>query len=221
MSSDSFLTTDGGKILTKWTWAGREMAPGNATWEVRDRIAVPPLLLPGAGGGAQPRALVADVTGSVWMYDTSRGGQPLRRWRAVGGSPIPSGRPTSTMMMGTDANGKFVVTYVVDHRTAVCFAPDKDVPLWVAKTGDDTASSLVGSPRQIGDGRWLISDLSGRVQVLDGGTGKPAASGAVSLPGVVPAATGSQVDKTRMLVPLSDGSSVVVPVGAGDSVEKK
>ena len=221
VSSDSFLTTDGGKTLTKWTWPGKDMQATGTTWEVRDKIAVPPLVLPGVGGGA-PRVLAADVTGSVWMYDTSRGGTPLRRWRAGGASPIPSGRPTSPIALGTDANGKFVVSYVVENTTAVCVAPDKDVPLWVAKTGDDVGSTLVGAPRQIGDGRWLIADLSGKVRVLDGGTGQVVATGTVSLPGVVPSASGSQIDPARMLVPLSDGSAVVVPVAAdAPSAEKK
>ncbi|HUR54327.1 MAG TPA: PQQ-binding-like beta-propeller repeat protein, partial [Gemmataceae bacterium] len=212
LSGDTFLTSDGGKLLTRWTWGGRDMTPTQTTWEVRERIAVPPLLLPTAGGGTFPRLLVADVTGSVWMYEMTKSGPPVRRWRA-GVGHVPTGRPTSPLALGTDANGRFVVSYVVDHRSAVCFTPDKDVTLWVAKTGDDTASSLVGAPRPIADGRWLIADLSGKVRALDGASGKPVATGTVALPGVVPAATGSQVDASRMLIPLSDGSAVVVPVG--------
>jgi hypothetical protein len=212
LSSDTFTTTDGGKLLTRWTWGGRDMTPGNAQWEVRERIAVAPLLLPTADGGGFARLLVADITGSVWMYDLAKSGPPVRRWRA-GVGPVPTGRPTSPMSLSKDGNGRSIVTYVVENRTAVCFAPDKDVPLWIAKTGEDVGSSLVGPPRPISDGQWLISDLSGKVRSLDGASGQSVAAGDVALPGVVPAASGSQIEKLRMLIPLSDGSAVVVPVG--------
>ena len=53
--------------------------------ELRERPAGPGVLLPSAAPGGPPRFLIADVTGSVWLFDAERAGQPLRRWRPGGG----------------------------------------------------------------------------------------------------------------------------------------
>jgi hypothetical protein len=210
IADDAFVTSDGGKVLTRWIWpATGNWSDGGLKWEVRDQIAAPPLLLP-AGGGRPGRLLVADGSGSVWLYQLDKPGM-VKRWvpgRTVG---LPAGRPTRDgFATQTDAAGRLVVTYVVGKKRVVALDPDKDGLLWVSPAADDPNAVLVGLPQPAGAGRWLVTDLTGKLTVYEGDTGKVAAVREVSLPGTVPQAAGVFVTKTRALVPLSDGSAAVV-----------
>lgn len=213
VSDEAFLTSDGGKILTRWTWpAGRNWGPGGMTWELRDRVATPPLVLPPPASGGVARLMVADASGGVWLYPLDRNA-PLRRWRP--GGPVPVGKPTTRFAVQPDPNGRQLVAYVVEGRHLVCLDPDKDTVLWVKATANDPSGTLLGAPLSAGTGRWLVTDLSGRVVVFEGDTGKIVASGEVGLPGAVPAVAGTLVDGARVFVPLSDGSAVVVSLPDG------
>jgi outer membrane protein assembly factor BamB len=227
VSATEFLTTDGGRKLTRWMWpAGGKYGAGGATWEVRERIALPPLLLPPTPGGAPARLLVADATGSVWLYPADRGGAPTRRWKPDG-VIIPEGRPMGRFALQSDADGRQRVAYAVDRQNAgdkqhvVGLDVEKDTPLWVTQASPEDANrEIVDSPQPAGDGRWLVTDQSGRVQLLDPQTGKPVLTKDVGLPGAIPSRAAVMVGKGRILCPLSDGSLAVIMLSEGAAEPK-
>lgn len=214
---DAFVTTDGGRGMARWLWAaGAPYEDGGARWEVRERLAAAPAVLPGADG-KPARLLVPDVTGGVWLFAADRAGDALRRWLPGKTTNLPAGRPTGFGVQA--AGGKTTAAYVADGRV-VGLDPDADAPVWVTAAVDG-APAVVGTPVPAGDGKWLVTDLGGRVRVLDGATGKEAGAKAVGLPGVVPAAAGLPAGDGRVLVPLSDGSAAVVELTAGTPKEKE
>lgn len=215
LSDTAFLTSDASKKLARWDWpTGGKWNPAGA-WELRERPAGPGLVLPGVAGGP-PRLLVADVTGSVWLYPADRGGQPLKRWRP--GAGIPAGKPSSPFVAQPDSSGRLVVTYTVESKFLVGLDPDKDAPLWARRIGEDMDSTFVGPPQPAGGGRWLVTDLGGRVAVFDDAGQQPVPPLVIGLPGVVPAAAGASLAGSAVLTSLSDGSAVVIGLPAAPTV---
>jgi hypothetical protein len=212
VSDTSFLTGNGTKTLKRWDWPknGR-WTPAGGTWELRERPAGPGVALPPAGAGP-PRLLIADETGSVWLYDAQRGGQPLKRWKPGGGMPV--GRPSSALVVQNGPEGRTVVVYTVENKYLVCLDPGSDHPPWAVRTSDDADVTLIGAPQSAGDGRWMATDLAGRVTLLDGESGKVVATLGIGLPGAVPAAAGGPLGGRAALTPLSDGSAVILPLPA-------
>jgi hypothetical protein len=198
----SFLTSDGTKKLSRWDWPADGRWNPVGSWELREQPAGPGLLLPPAGGTGPARLLIADVSGSVWLYANDRGGQPLRRFG-------PSGRPSSPLVMQLDAAGKPIVAYTVEEKTVVCLDPERDLPR-AARTGDDTEGILVGSPQRVGDGRWAITDLGGHVTVFDTTFENRLGSAKIPLPGAVPATACAPLGGSALLTPLLDGSAVLI-----------
>ncbi|MBA4067242.1 MAG: hypothetical protein C0501_26750 [Isosphaera sp.] len=208
LSDTAFLASDGGKRLARWEWgkAGPPTAAGG--WDLRERPTGPGVALPPAAAGEPARVLVADVTGGVSLY-ADRGGQPLRRWRP-GKDGVPVGKVTSRLAVQPDAAGRRVVAYTVEGA-AVCLDPDRDAPKWVVKAGDEADAALVGAPQPAGGGRWLLTDLGGRVRVVDAGGGA-AGELPAGVSGAVPAAAAGSAGGGAALLPLSDGSAVVLTV---------
>ena len=211
-SDTTFLTSDGSKKLAAWNWpkAGN-WSPVGKEWELNERPVGPGGVLPPAAPGDAPRLLLADATGSVWLYATDRPTQSVRRWRPGGG--LPAGKPTSPFVLQPDAGGRTVVTYTVENKFVVCLDPDRDLPRWARQASEDADGSLVGSPRPAGQGRWLVSDLGGRVSLFDA-EGEKAAAVPIGLAGVVPAVAAAPVGGTGVLAPLSDGSAVLLTLPA-------
>jgi len=152
--------------------------------------------------------LLADVTGSVWMFPADRPGQsqPIRRWRPSGG--LPAGKPTSPFVVQTDTANRLLVTYTVENKFLVCLDPERDAPRWAKRVGEEAESAIfVGAPRPAGGGRWYVSDLGGRVTLVDP-EGETLDVLKIGLPGVVPAVAVGAVGGGSVLVPLSDGSTV-------------
>jgi outer membrane protein assembly factor BamB len=209
VGGDAFVTTDGGRGMARWLWAaGGSYEDGGGRWEVRERIAAAPAVLPGAEG-RPARLLVADVTGGVWLFPADRPGDPLRRWLPGRTANLPGGRPGGFAVQA-DPSGKPTAVYAADGRQVVCLDPDADAPVWVTAASDDAGAVVVGAPLPAGDGRWLVTELGGRVRLVDGATGRDVEAKAVGLPGAVPAAAGVPAGGGRVLVPLSDGSAAVV-----------
>ncbi|QJW93567.1 hypothetical protein FTUN_1074 [Frigoriglobus tundricola] len=146
------------------------------------------------------------MTGGVWLFAADRVGPPLRRWQSAGGAP--ASKPSSGFAVQADESGGLVVTYAVDGKAVAAVGPNQKDLLWTQSTGEDAASVIVGAPQPAGENRWVVTDLAGRVLVLDGTTGKPLAAQSVGLPGAVPAAA-SGVAANSALTVLSDGSAVV------------
>ncbi len=208
VTASSFLTNDGGKKLAQWNWpkAGQWTQIGGG-WELRERAAGPGMVLP-ATADEPAQLLIADVTGNVWLYAADRAGQPTRRWRP--GTGLPSGTPTSGFTSQTLGNNRSPLTYTVANQFVVCLDPTKETVRWFKKLGSDGNETLVGSPSSVGDGRWLISDLSGRVKILDK-DGETVGTLATTLRGAVPA-TSMGVAGETIMAPLSDGSAVILPL---------
>jgi hypothetical protein len=208
----AFLTSDGTKRLARWDWPAEGRWNPAGGMELSEQPAGAGLLIPSTAG-APPRLLVADASGKLWLFPNDRGGQPLRRWRpGVGG--IPAGRPTSPLVMQMDAMGKPMVAYSVDDRSVVCIDPDNDLPRLAVKTGEEVEGILVGSPQAVGGGRWAITDLGGKVTIYDTASGKSLGSTSIGLAGAVPATAGTPLNGKELLVPLLDGSAIVLPLPA-------
>lgn len=207
LTDAAFLTTDGGKVVTRWEWpagAGAKWSQG-LTWPLPSEAAGPCVALPPAAAGDPPRFAVADVSGSVWTYAADRAGNSLKRWRG-GEGVVPAGKPGALVaQMGKGA----AVVYAVDGKVAVGIDPNAADALWAKSTAEDASAVQVGTPQPAGDDRWLLTDLAGRVVLIDGATGGVLATQSVGLPGAVPAAP-SGVAGGSALTTLSDGSAVVI-----------
>jgi len=211
ISDSAFATSDGGKKLNRWDWPTTADGKWNQTgsWELRQEVAGPGVVLPPSELGSSPRLIVADTSGSVWLFAADRAGQPLRRWRPGGASIIPVGRPSSAFAVQTSDPAHTVVAFIVDGKVAAAINPESEDPVWATRTGEDASSVIVGTPQPAGANRWVITDLAGRVLLVDGTSGEVIATQTVGLPGAVPAAA-SGVAGNSTLTPLSDGSAVVI-----------
>lgn len=219
ISDTAFTTSDGGKKLSRWDWPAGGKWSASGSWELSQNVAGPGIVLPPAEAGGSPRMIVADTGGSVWMFAADRAGQAhLKRWRP--GGVIPAGKPSSNFaLQATDATS-LVVTLVVDGKAAAAISPDRDEALWAARTGEEASNVIVGAPQPAGANRWVITDLAGRVLLLDGTKGEVIATQTVGLPGAVPAAS-SGVAANIALTPLSDGSAVVIELPKAEMPPKK
>jgi hypothetical protein len=224
LSDAAFLTSDGGQKMGTWSWPkGAGWAQGAGRWELPGTPAGAGVVLPPRAPGEAARLLLPDVSGTVRLYAADRGGEHLKIWRS-GGEKLPAGRPTSPFIVQQDAGGRPVVAFTIDNRTLVCIDPEKDAPLWAVRVGDDAESSLLGSPHPAGAGRWVVTDLGGRVTLYDT-EGNKGATLATALPGAVPAKAAGYVGGSEILAPLSDGSAVVLalpnaPIPAPDPKPK-
>ncbi len=211
LSDSSFATSDGGKKMSRWEWpvaAGSRWNPAGS-WELREAVAGPGIVLTPAEPGGPPRFVVADTSGSVWMFAADKAGLHKTRWKAGGTNAIPAGRPSSAFAAQPADPTRLVVAYIVDGKAAVAISPDREDPLWAVRTVDDASITIVGVPQPAGENRWVITDLAGRVVLIDGTSGKVLATQTAGLPGAVPAAA-SGVAANTALTPLSDGSAVVI-----------
>lgn len=222
ISDSAFATSDGGKKLNRWDWPTTADGKWNQTgsWELRQEVAGPGVVLPPSELGSPPRLIVADTSGSVWLFAADRGGQPLRRWRPGGGSIIPAGRPSSSFAIQAGDPTHTIIAFVVDGKVAAAINPESEDPVWATRTGEDASSVIVGTPQPAGANRWVITDLAGRVLLIDGASGEVIATQTVGLPGAVPAAA-SGVAGNSTLTPLSDGSAVVIELPKPAMPEKE
>jgi outer membrane protein assembly factor BamB len=206
LSDSAFATSDGGKKLSRWDWpAGGKWGQAGA-WDLHQAAAGPGVVLPAEPGGP-PRLVVADAGGVVRLFAADRTGPPLRYWRP--GGTVPAGRPGSALVAQPADPTRTVVAYVVDGKAVAAISPEREDALWAVKTGDGANAVIVGAPQPAGANRWVVTDLAGRVLLLDGDGGEVVAALAVGLPGAVPAAA-SGVAAGRALTPLSDGSAAVI-----------
>ncbi len=219
LAGDGFLTSDGGKLLKRWLWPMTgSWLDDNASWKLRERIAGMPLLLP-AAAGKPARMLVADATGAVGLYGFDRD-EPIRRWVPGKTAALPTGKVALHFATQVDPAGRQLALYTVNSKSIVCLDVDADEPRWVTPARDDAAANIVGTPAPLGGGRWLATDLGGRVSILNADTGQAELTRAVGLPGAVPQTAGVLTGTDRVLVPLSDGSAAIVSI-AGESKAKE
>jgi len=211
LSATMFLTSDGGRKLTKWDWPGGDKwNQSGPIWELREPPAGAGLVLPPTASGNPTRFLVAGITGSVWMFHVDRAGQPLRRWQT--GVGVPAGLPTSPLILRTGSSSRSNVVYTVDNKFLVCLDPDQDLPLWAARIGDDSSTFIVGSPQSASQGRWLATGLTGSVTVIEAATGRVESTLEIRLPGAIPAVAAVPLGERAIVATLSDGAAVVIPL---------
>lgn len=206
-----FLTTDGERSVRLWRWPN-----GSADWSaggeqivVREAIAAPPILLPGADD--QPPALFAvDRTGSAWLLHFTTG-EVLRRWRSGAAGSIPLGPPTSAIRPVITASGIDRVGFVIDHRTVVMIRPTD--PEAITATLPEAAEGIrfVSEPTVNSRGQWVMLDQTGRItewssQKLERLAIHPPQRSLTS-----PPLGGTFVDGVGFVAWLADGSLAVIP----------
>jgi hypothetical protein len=209
LGDDRLAVADGERTTTVWVWpSGGAEQPSGTTWTLPQPVATAPLLLP-ARETMPGRVLVADVTGGVWLFAADRGGAPMRRWRPDG-TEVPVGKPTSGLAFQTGPSGGLSVAYVVDGRNVLFLDPDQENWRWAVRGEDGVERVIVGSPQPAGGGRWLVTDLGGRVTLFDPATRQRTVVGEVGLSGVVPVSAGVLAERSRVVIPLSDGTAALI-----------
>lgn len=213
LTGDEFLATDGNREAKRFSWPadGSEWKRVGEKLTARERIALPPVIIPGNGDRKKTTVLLADQTGSAWLYDLDDW-NVLRRWRSGGISTIPTGPPKGKLALQRDASGKTSAAYIVDGKAIVILDPDAEAPRTASAAEEIAGSAFVGSPCPTADGRWIAVDLSGRCSVIDGATGERSALLECGSPGTLPITTGTLVGQREFLVPLADGSAALVQI---------
>lgn len=215
LDADRLAVCDGDRTVAVWVWpAGGVEQPTGIRWVLPQPIALEPAYL--AGRNEQPAALlIADSSGSVWQFAADRAGEPLQRWKPDG-KVVPLGKPTAGFAVQPAASGDRWAAYVIDQRH-VAFLKLDGGPAFtgVSVRGEDRAErAIVGVPQPAPGGRWLLTDLGGRVRLIDPlnppREGQVALRSEVGLPGVVPVDAGTMAGPSRVVVPLSDGTAAVL-----------
>ena len=189
---DDFLVTDGSRGIDVVNWSGPKAHERRARAALSHRITAPPAVLP-APAGAAPRVCVADASDVVTLLESERL-TVVRRWTMPG--RITSG----PVVRGTG------IVCVVDGKRVVRIAPDRDGP-WEYTM----VSSVVGAPNVV-EGMLVAADVSGRFLALDLQTGSPLGPGYTLRANVAPDAAPVPFGPGRLLVPLNDGTLVLLPL---------
>ncbi len=220
LSDATFATSDGGKKWHRWEWPtpnGKFREGG--TWELNQNTVGPGVVLPPVDVGSPPRWLVADSSGTVWLFAADRAAGPLRRWRPGVDSGLPSGPPTSGFAALT-AQTSVLVTYVVDSKAVVAIDPELDQAVWAVPPGDSPTDRLLGTPQPIRGNHCAVTDLGGNVRILNTATGAEVARPSVGIRGAVPVTPGILHGNTALML-LTDGTAAVIEVPPLNSPARK
>lgn len=193
--ADGIYGSDGGTKFTKWRWPANEAwAPAGPAWTLREKLAFAPVLVDG-------RLLAADVTGSVWLYDPDRAGEPKRRWRPETGGVIPPGLPVGgfTLLPG----GK-KVAYTVG-KTVIALDPNAPAPAWAATADAEVLGASVAG------NKVLLTSVTGAVVAVDAATGKVGGSVKPS-GGLIPRQKAVPFGPDKLLLIGWDGSAAFAGV---------
>ena len=200
LNDQRFLTSDGGRGLTVWSWpanGGFESLPsgGNLpTLQLPARLTLPPLRLP----GDSPRFLAADSAGLSLVEVEANGELKLtRRWDVAG---------IRAYSLHDTAEGVRVALQV--GRTQLAWLDPRQSQLeWTHDRGE--GRDLVGEPLLL-DRQLLVADQSGRYTLLRLSDGQ-ATGGGYELRGSIAPCTGPvPFGGDRLLCPLSDGTLIVL-----------
>ncbi|MBI3407124.1 MAG: PQQ-binding-like beta-propeller repeat protein [Planctomycetes bacterium] len=143
---------------------------------------------------AKGQIVVADASDTVTLLDADHL-QPIKRWTLPG--KITAGPFVRQGRIGCVV-GKFQLVWL---------DPTQDKPLW-EKARD---AEIVGEPQLI-DGLLVVADLAGRVQALDPATGEPVGPGYTIRANAPPSAAPVSFGAGRMLLPLMDGTAMLLPL---------
>ncbi|MGL4423593.1 MAG: PQQ-binding-like beta-propeller repeat protein [Gemmataceae bacterium] len=208
--SEEFVGSDGGKRIYRWRWPTTgdwKMVAG--PWEIRDKVAFAPVVL--NLGETTRRLVVADQSGSVWLYDSDRVGESLRRWRGTPEGKIPVGKPQGgfTQLVIED---KPRLVYGLTGGALVALNPTEAEPAWVYKPGADAADWLgtTASGAQL-----VATDVAGNVTIINGQKGTVVGTTKTPLADLYPRAMAIPFGPDRLLYFGWDGSAVFLPMPAG------
>jgi hypothetical protein len=212
LGSDRMVATDGGKGLTFWELGDQVMTglfPSDkpdeeSGFQLDDRVAAPPLLLAQASGTNQA-LLVADAGGLLrTIVVTAKGPREDKQlsWDL-------KGRVTAGPFLNTVGPAGPRVFCIVDGNRVVWLDPHKSQQIeWQYAT---KGAAIVGEPQVI-DGRLVVADQAGGIVALDLATGKSQGKG-YTLPGsIAPAAPPVAFSSDKMLVSLTDGTALLLPL---------
>jgi outer membrane protein assembly factor BamB len=201
LGGDDFLTTNGQRGLTWWSFDNKEWRSRpegkNArrpTQELAYPIVAPPLVLTRPGNKVPLRLCVADASGTIHLLEGDEL-KPVRQW-------VLKGKLTAGPFL---RDGK--VGCVVERRRLVWLDPGKDGEwLWHYES---PGGEIVGQP-QLVEGVVLVAHLSGRFVGLDPVTGKPRGPGFTLKASVAPAASPVAFGPGRLFAPLTDGTVLLL-----------
>jgi hypothetical protein len=148
------------------------------------------------GEAKKPRVLVADASDTLTLLDGERL-QTLRRWAFAG--KITSG----PFLRGPH------VGCILDKKRLVWLDPDQEQPAWEYAFD----AEVVGMPLLV-ENVLVIADAAGQMRALDPATGGPRGPGYTFRANVAPASAPLPFGPDRLFVPLSDGTAMLVPLGA-------
>jgi hypothetical protein len=184
-----FITSDGRRGLTRWHWPDAKAAPrAKTSAETDQRI----LTLVLSGDGKQLAA--ADVGDQVTLLKTE-GLEFVRSWRMAG--KITAG----PFFLGPG------LAVVVEGKRLIWLDQNLDRPVWEY----GFVAPVVGAPVW-GDKVVIVGDQAGTFVALDPASGRPAGKGYTLRANVAPATTPIALDDGRLLVPLCDGTAILLPL---------
>jgi outer membrane protein assembly factor BamB len=203
LGPDRFVVTNGSrgfKVWQKnpnggWTTVGDE----TEELELENRIASAPVLLSLNNGAAE--MCVADAAGVVWIVVV----QPDGRLK-VRTSWDVHGKVTAGPFLRTVGNQQRIGC-VVDQRRLAWIDPQVPDIAWTYETQD---KPIVGQPEVVGD-VVVVADQAGRFVGLDPATGKADGPGYTLRGSIAPTTTPVGFTPTRIFVPLSDGTIILLP----------
>jgi outer membrane protein assembly factor BamB len=145
---------------------------------------------------------VADAAGVVWRLAV----QPNGRINAKGNWDV-HGKVTAGPFVRFVGN-EVRIGCVVDQRRLVWIDPNAADVLWTYET---TGKPILGQPELVG-GLVVVTDTAGQFVGLDPATGKADGPGYTLRGSIAPATTPVGFTTTRLFVPLSDGTVILLPI---------
>ena len=212
INGDEFLATDGSRKFLRWKWpteADAKPAKVAGPWELVNKIAMPAAVL-GADGNLQ--FAIADVTGTIFLYNADRPADPVRRWRGSEKGPIPVGKPTNQLAVVT-TEGQARIVYTVANLHMVALDPTQAEPAWVkADLANKDVGELTGWT--VAGSQVVVTDPTGRVLVFDAASGKLLMN-RVTPPGQsIAISPAISVNATEAITITADGTGAVIPLQA-------
>jgi outer membrane protein assembly factor BamB len=193
LSGDEYVTTDGGRGLSRWKWPLDQDAPKlEKTVELEDTILGLTLLTPAKDSDSGRTIVASDAGGSIYALRADDLGT-ARKWH----------------VKGTVTAGPYVqrgaVGCVVDQRRLVWIDPSREGFWDYAMEGE----AIVGRPPLVGD-TIVVVDRSGSIVHLEAATGKPKKPAEVLKASAAPAAAPVRFGPDRMLLPMTDGTGLLL-----------
>jgi hypothetical protein len=195
MGGADFLLTDGGRGVARVSWPSAKVHERRAKAELSHRIVAPPVVLR-TGADAATRIFVADAADTLTMLD----GESLKVLKKPWTMP---GKITA----GPFVRGTMIVC-VVNNNQLVGIDPERTETWKNAMVSD---SDIVGAP-QLVDGMLVVADVSGGFQAFDPQTGGALGAGYTLKANVAPDAAPVAFGPGRLLVPLNDGTLLLLPL---------